>query len=1477
MRTFAPEDVFQLAASTVEFINTSESDLKAFRDQVESWRHSVEQGRMQELLRLQSELEARETDTRSSYNAAQADAHQMLYEITTLESQLEQADRHFAKTKAKMERELAGGGGQLYNPSDDPLRTIKNLRGRYGELASHYTDRDVSALVDSVGFLLSSKRKQEYEDLVLLKHTVMAALPHVDEMLPALCDQEIAQLEDEFARKRQALEEQVQTTLDQGNAAAQQQEAGYLNSRTTALHELFSDELINDILKLEADYRAANDKVNSSNEPAQGIIELSHLEVPVDELCATPEVRAVVHQVLDRVIRDGGLPIPLPMSTEATPNWYLVKDGGSSAAEDFALSVMHDFLVHCPVGGLKFLVVDPENHGNSIAPFYDARKRLPELFPTETCTRNDQVVDLLYSLNDHIQDTLQNRLGTEYESVFDLARKNPSYRPEVQLLVIFDFPHAFDERTIDQLRPILRSGRQAGVFCVIVQSPRDDERRPDGVDRAIRSVMELSVVAVQMGDGLTARGQQLVAPQMPGRAQFSAYFSRYLLVYEGIQNRGIAFSAQVRQLVQAADDAEAKRVLNEMEEQDERFQDQYGKVPAPDADFPHTLPLCKVGYPASLFAESGGLRQIMSRFPNIRHRHDVDMLEGEVTLPLTVDMARGFNVYLKSSGDDADGALDFSHAIIWTFLSSMPVTKARLIVADEELKGNSLRPFLNLQKLVPDVFDGGICTSQDSIHDQLRKVSDHLDELIQQKLGAAYSNILEYNAASRRRAEALELLVVYNYPNGFDARSLSYLANIMRNGGKCGVSVVLCGPAAYQASRYDSTESRLRQVEELATVVSCRDGKFRLEPHDLPVVVPPQPYPDRVDAFAPDYAKMYKKVQSQGLSFSDIVGASHFDGDASAMLSIPVGVGDGESIVNLTFGTGSSHHGLIAGGTGSGKSVFLHTVLMSAMLKYSPEQLNLYLMDFKGGTEFKVYESARLPHIKLLALDAMQEFGESILEDLVSEMEDRSKLFKGVGVANLKEYVRSTGKTLPRVLVVMDEFQILFNYATNRKVANNCAELTKRLVTEGRSYGIHLLMATQSTKILNDLTLSRGTIEQMRIRVGLKCGEYDTRYLFGDKNEKSALALMPGPIGTAVLNEEYTEQQNVGFRVAYCDDETKKKYLAQIAARFADVPYDMKTFEGSRTTPVEEYLTQKGTRLQSTLPATIRLGELIKVAPPLELKLDRRYRHNLLICGANERMANNLVGLYLLSALLNANLQVYCIDGDRLIGGTSMSDLYAVFARHFGQRLKVASEEDDVFRFVKEVYRSYEDTKQGVAGARQSVLVVKDLQYVESFKKLLKGEHVKDPTATEEAPAPEPVVEEPSIMDPFASINSYFAQRDAIQASSAAQSSKNPTEMVRELADTGYTGGAFMVLSSLDYQTVNENMRFGDRALTKFPERIIFSLGENDAYNLIDGVSVASLRDNTVYFTDGVRSTFQLKPFVMMDAERLDAFLTRIL
>lgn len=621
--------------------------------------------------------------------------------------------------------------------------------------------------------------------------------------------------------------------------------------------------------------------------------------------------------------------------------------------------------------------------------------------------------------------------------------------------------------------------------------------------------------------------------------------------------------------------------------------------------------------------------------------------------------------------------------------------------------------------------------------------------------------------------------------------------------------------------------------------------------------------------FVDEYHKAAEIIKNKGLSFSDILAPELFTADSAHVLDIPIGVGDEDAIVSLRLGEGTSHHGLIGGGTGGGKSTLLHTIIMSSMLHYSPDQLHLYLMDFKGGTEFKIYESERLPHIQLLALDAMQEFGESILESLVQEMEERSNEFKEAGgYTKVEDYVRETGKPMPRILVIMDEFQILFDDTTNRKVAMRSANHAKRIVTEGRAYGVHLLMATQSTNIISTLALDRGTIEQMRVRIGLKCGEDDARYLFSDRFDRDALDKMVGPKGTAVMNPDYTEQYgNTGLRVAYCDNANKAKYLKQISEQFSDYPCKTQIFEGSRTEKLLHYMQEQNIHSTDILPVRIHMGNTIKVADPFEIVVDRKRKHNLLVCGTNEKMANNVVNIYMVSAALNSYVSMYCIDGDTLVGDDVSGKFHRVLQQHCD--LHIAESRADIVQFIHDIYEVYNARKKNNEKGIIFV-VIKNLQFLDIVKSMLKGETVEESEYID-VDAPELGDDTADEFNPFASaLNFNIGKQSTIGECTASN------EKLLRLIEDGSGFGIHFIVSSLEYQTVKDCMHYGENTLAKFPERIIFALNDNDADNLIENVSVARLRDNTVYFTDGVKDAYQMKPYVAPTPEELEMFLSSI-
>jgi DNA segregation ATPase FtsK/SpoIIIE-like protein len=103
-------------------------------------------------------------------------------------------------------------------------------------------------------------------------------------------------------------------------------------------------------------------------------------------------------------------------------------------------------------------------------------------------------------------------------------------------------------------------------------------------------------------------------------------------------------------------------------------------------------------------------------------------------------------------------------------------------------------------------------------------------------------------------------------------------------------------------------------------------------------------------------------------------------------------------------GVNTGHHVLLAGRSGSGKSNLLHVLIHSLCHAYSPSELNVYLLDYKQGTEFSVYASPPLPQAQLVATESDPEYGVTVLSHLTDELEKRSREFKGRSVRDFYEY-----------------------------------------------------------------------------------------------------------------------------------------------------------------------------------------------------------------------------------------------------------------------------------------------------------------------------------------------------------------------------------------------------------------------------------------------------------------------------------------
>ncbi|MBO0853726.1 MAG: type VII secretion protein EccCa [Nocardia sp.] len=184
-----------------------------------------------------------------------------------------------------------------------------------------------------------------------------------------------------------------------------------------------------------------------------------------------------------------------------------------------------------------------------------------------------------------------------------------------------------------------------------------------------------------------------------------------------------------------------------------------------------------------------------------------------------------------------------------------------------------------------------------------------------------------------------------------------------------------------------------------------------------------------------------------------------------ARLTIPFGHDPTGQVVHLDIKEsaeeGMGPHGMCIGATGSGKSEFLRTLVLSAVATHSPDVLNLLLVDFKGGATFLGFD--RLHHVTAVVTN-MEEEADLVtrMEDVINgEMARRQRILRDAGnFASVADYERAREQgaqlaPLPTLLIILDEFAELLEQHPN------FAKLFVAIGRLGRSLRIHLLLASQ--------------------------------------------------------------------------------------------------------------------------------------------------------------------------------------------------------------------------------------------------------------------------------------------------------------------------------------------------------------------------------------------------------------------------------
>ncbi|GHQ78491.1 ATP-binding protein [Helicobacter pylori] len=393
----------------------------------------------------------------------------------------------------------------------------------------------------------------------------------------------------------------------------------------------------------------------------------------------------------------------------------------------------------------------------------------------------------------------------------------------------------------------------------------------------------------------------------------------------------------------------------------------------------------------------------------------------------------------------------FLREMLMRLLSSAPLVQLEVILVD----ALSLGGIFSLARRLLDkdndfIYQQRILTESEEIKEALKYLYEYLKVNLQQKL-AGYKDFAHYNEI---KEDPLPLKALFL--SGVDALSsdaLYYLEKIMRFGSKNGV-------LSFVNLESEKNNQSAEDLKRYAEFFKDRTSFECLKYLNAEVINDHGIQSKHMQDFATKIKAYYEQKKQVKRELKDLQREQEFWTKSSQFkVSVPVGWDINHKEVCFEIG-GVQNHTLICGRSGSGKSNFLHVLIQNLAFYYAPNEVQLFLLDYEEVVEFNAYTNPTiLEHARLVSVASSVGFGVSFLSWLDKETKKRDELFKQFNVKDLSDY-RKHGE-MPRLIVVIDEFQVLFSDSTSKE-KERVERYLNTILKKGRSYGVHLILATQT-------------------------------------------------------------------------------------------------------------------------------------------------------------------------------------------------------------------------------------------------------------------------------------------------------------------------------------------------------------------------------------------------------------------------------
>lgn len=371
------------------------------------------------------------------------------------------------------------------------------------------------------------------------------------------------------------------------------------------------------------------------------------------------------------------------------------------------------------------------------------------------------------------------------------------------------------------------------------------------------------------------------------------------------------------------------------------------------------------------------------------------------------------------------------------------------------------------------------------------------------------------------------------------------------------------------------------------------------------------------------------------------------------ILSIPIGK-SGDEIISLPFtcNNGACIGYMVIGQTGTGKSSFFHSLVLNGCLKYTPKELQFWLLDFKNGDASSKYRESGIPHIGKLSENNKIDDAICLFDMILEEMERRAVLLRdSSNVAEYNKTARERGKEyLPRIIIIVDEAQELFREENAQEVQKRISQIATRM----RYAGMHFVMIAQN---LNEKAymLEDAFLKHANGRVCLRVSQEVPREAgFGEDFVTRGKEISELADGEAYIRDGITGIKKV--KIAYASpEEMKTRLFEKIREQYTEYSNMRPLIIGSKEKlAVTDMIPRENKMYHEGLKGLIEkngiyaaiIGEDVYRMHALELKFSQGNNSSVLFIGSDREIASSLCSSIVLS-LARQKVKMHLFNGDK--------------------------------------------------------------------------------------------------------------------------------------------------------------------------------------------------------------------------------------